>query len=295
MIQDSEFEPTGTMQDQADLVSGSVSVSMAASEAALASEPRNPDRLSTLPQEMLLEIFHVLPTFKDKGCFVLTSKYLHQISNKYLYRSTGETLSWLPVFLAARQGDIAQLNKCKEAGAPANISWNDQHSSRACVSPDIRHGGSPLEEAIMNLQVRTVKWFLKQGTSPNREKSNCSPLMRAFWMLRKYTIAGHPVDQRRTHRNRYSTFAMDKLGVQAEKARRIIDLLRDAGADLSRKEAANFDDHLKDIIWRRAWEFKRDDKWVDEPSKAAWVTSFDPNSVAMSDWLGIAQVLGFPR
>ncbi|RSL91550.1 hypothetical protein CEP51_000237 [Fusarium floridanum] len=149
----------------------------------------------------------------------------------------------------------------------------------------------------MNLQVGTVKWFLEQGTSPNREKSKYSPLIRAFWMLRKHTIAGLPVDQRRTHRNRYSTFAMEKLRVKAEKARRIVDLLRDAGADLSRKEAANFDDQLHDIVWSRAWQLGYDviDKWAEKPSKAAWVASFDPNSVTMPKWLRIAQHLGFPR
>ncbi|WAO93509.1 Hypothetical protein NCS54_01105900 [Fusarium falciforme] len=277
MAPDSAVQPTETMQERVALVSES--------EAAVASGPRNPDRLSILPQEILLEIFSVLPAFRDKGCFVLTSRYLHQIFDKYLYESAGATLSWLPVFLAARQGNIANLEKCEEFNAPANISWNRKHSSKACVDPEIRHGASPLDEAIMNLQVRVVEWFLARGTSPNRQKGICSPLIRAFWMLRKNTIASLPATQRRTHRNRYSAFAMEKLRGRAEKARAIVDLLRGAGADLSRSEANFFDSGLA---------------WINpntgtRPSRAPWVRLFDPNSVAMSDWLGIAQVLGFSR
>lgn len=287
MIQVSTLDTSEIMQEQMALVSGSMSV--AAPEASLTSEPRNPNRLTTLPQEMLLEIYHLLPTLTDKSHFTLTCKYLHQMFNEDLYKSACKLPNWLPVFLAARQGSTAALNKFKKLGAPVNIFWNRKHDSENWVSPAIQHGASPLEEAITNVQPGAVKWLLAHRARPEKVKYRCSPLMQAFWMLRKNTIESLPSTQHRTHRNQFSPFAMQKLRVRAKKARRIIDLLRGTGANLSRREAASF---------HADWEWLvsgRDSNWYEKPSKAAWVTSFDPNSVTMCEWLRVVKDLGLPR
>lgn len=285
MAQVSPFETTETAQGQAALVSGSV----AASEAAPASEPRNPDRLTTLPQEMILEIAKRVLVFNDKLSLLLTSRYLHQILHEDMYKSGCKTLNWRPLFFAARKGDMAKLNRCKELGAPANVYWDCKHDFDNSIRLAIQHGASPLEEAIMNGRVGAVKWLLAQGANPNKKNRAGSPLMRAFWMVRMNTIASAPANLRLTRRNQYSTFAMERLNVRAGKARRIIDLLLGAGADLTMKEAACFDPDLAE----GTDQFNPD--WTEKPSGAPWRSSFDPGSIEMSDWLLVLSKLGLSR
>ncbi|EEU38007.1 uncharacterized protein NECHADRAFT_84397 [Fusarium vanettenii 77-13-4] len=229
MIQSHAFGTTEMIQEQVALVPGSAIAFEAAT-----SEHRNRDRLTTLPHEILLEIYRLLLTFADKSHFSLASKYLHQIFEKHLYESAGKSLGWLPMFLAARQGNILTLNKCKKFGAPVDIFWDSEDDFKARASPEIQHGISPLEEAITNHRGEAVEWLLVQGASPNNYKRYYSPLIGAHWM-HENIIACLSIDQYRTHPD--SPF-MRELRRRAENASRILDLLRGAGAVPSRVEAA---------------------------------------------------------
>ncbi|KAI8714030.1 hypothetical protein NCS52_01122300 [Fusarium sp. LHS14.1] len=247
-----------------------------------------------MPNEVLFRIAEMFPEFKDKYILVFISGHLHQTFDKHLYQASGKSLSWLPVYLAARERDFAQLNKCKKYGAPADIYWESDHDEKACLNPSIEQGVSPLDEAVMDQHIGLVKWFLAIGASGNNQKGRCSTLLRAFWMWRKNTIASLPTNQRRTHRNSYLDFAREKLRVRADKAKRIVDLLLAADADVSFNDAAWLDPILAKKLYGYGVKLENPD--LPRALRGdGWAKSFDPNSVVMSDWLAMAQAMGFAR
>ncbi|KAF4980320.1 hypothetical protein FZEAL_3637 [Fusarium zealandicum] len=191
------------------------------------SEHTGPDMLSALPSELLIEFYYMLPAYSEKSRFVRTSKKLHHMFEAHLYQEAATTLSWFPMFFAARQGNISTLDKCTEYGAPAEMSWSESLSFVVNMYPSIKQGHTPLDEAISGQHVNALIWLLAHGACPNRRirpHRLVSPLTRACWMGANNSITLG------TAQHRPQRSATQRLREQTETAMLIVSILVDAGA-----------------------------------------------------------------
>ncbi|KAM5347767.1 hypothetical protein ACJ41O_007591 [Fusarium nematophilum] len=143
----------------------------------------NQDRLSALPDEILLMILSRIHPTKDGLGLVVASKKLYSILILDLYRLTGEQLNWRPLFLGARYGNLNTLERCLEAGAPLNCPQPEHESTEQNVW--IPKGSRAIHCALMHHQLEAVKWLLAHGAKVTQtEKVGWAPVLSwALWTM----------------------------------------------------------------------------------------------------------------
>ncbi|KAM5386953.1 hypothetical protein ACJZ2D_000246 [Fusarium nematophilum] len=134
-----------------------------------APQPTGLDRLSSLPDEILLRTFCYLSPIKGGLSLILTSRRFHRTLLIELYREAGRQLGWLPLFFAAKTGNMATLELCREVKAPVDCQWvGDPWLSRQQpLGLPVIKGSRPLRAAVEALQHEAVTWLLRNGADPN--------------------------------------------------------------------------------------------------------------------------------
>jgi len=81
-------------------------------------EPPPRDRLSILPDKLLLQIFSHFVEFAHCLNLIKRSKRFYNSLLPELYKQTGRIHGWYPLYAAARTGNVAALERCYEFSAP---------------------------------------------------------------------------------------------------------------------------------------------------------------------------------
>lgn len=122
------------------------------------------DRISLLPNEILVKIFQHIDSVWEMRDFVNVSWRFHQTFNVELYLTCGRLFNWLPLFVGAQRGDIRLLKVCLGLKAPLDTTWQgDQMWSHVSIYPFYR----PLVTAVEYGQVSAVTWLLSKKADPN--------------------------------------------------------------------------------------------------------------------------------
>lgn len=122
------------------------------------------DRISLLPNEILLNILRHINLISDIRAFANISRRFHQALNVELYLRCGRLHNWLPLFVGAQRGDIRLLEVCFDLGAPLNTIWQgDQMWSHVSIYPFHQ----PLVTAVEYGQVSAVMWLLSKKVNLN--------------------------------------------------------------------------------------------------------------------------------
>lgn len=154
------------------------------------------DRLSQLPNEILLMILSHLPSMSDFRSVANLSWRFTRRFGPELYLEFGRKFDWLPLFVGAMRGDINLLERCLKLDAPIDqIATSDricQTSVGWFYDPTdwwefVYVFNRPIHTAIEHRQLGTVRWLLKHGADPGRPgylksqgDSSSTPLM---WCL----------------------------------------------------------------------------------------------------------------
>lgn len=114
------------------------------------------DRLSSLPNEILLAISSHLPTWIDSLNFSKASKRYHDPLLCQLYKES----DWYPFYIAVQSGNIATLDRCHEFGVPVDRPFE-------LMRYDGYDGTRPLIFAIRHYQPAVVEWLLDHNADPS--------------------------------------------------------------------------------------------------------------------------------
>lgn len=125
-------------------------------------EGDNVDRISSLPDEMLLHLLPHLHSMTDVRNLVNVSKRFSRSLSGQVYKESSR-INWLPLFLGARSGSIEMLERCKKAQVPLDQEWFD---GSICWDMKIYRFCRPIHVAIKNRQVEAVKWLLENKADP---------------------------------------------------------------------------------------------------------------------------------
>lgn len=135
------------------------------------------DRLSEMPNEILLMILSHVPSMSDFRRVANLSRRFHNRFGQELYLEFGRKFDWLPLFVGAMRGDIKLLERCLGHGAPIDqvctsdqvcyttpFSTSDKIDCWNLVYPFHR----PIHMAITHRQLDTVRWLLAHDADPGR-------------------------------------------------------------------------------------------------------------------------------
>lgn len=116
-------------------------------------EGDNVDRISSLPDEMLLQLLPHLYSMADVVNLVKVSKRFSRSLSGEVYRESWR-INWLPLFVGAQLGSIKMLERCLEVNAPVDQEW---HDGSICWDMKMYRSCRPIHVAIQNRQVEAVK------------------------------------------------------------------------------------------------------------------------------------------
>jgi hypothetical protein len=184
------------------------------------SSTQTQSKLCRLPPEILLDILEATREHSDKVRLVSTCRRLYDLLILEVYYEAGKRLSWLPMLVAAEDGNCRTLSRCIEAGAPIDYR------------PSI-YSFRPLQAAITLSRPLTVKWLLDHGASPNHMRcddgaceASC-PLAQAIEYAVRPGMSTNHIPRR-----------WERQGIKipcykrhVRNSREIIKALRQAGAD----------------------------------------------------------------
>lgn len=122
------------------------------------------DRLSTLPTELHLSIFSYLDSMDDMRNLANTSRLFYILFDEELYKESGRRFSWLPLFIGAQKGDIKLLERCQQAGAPLDTTWQ---LTNTYVDIDFSQHCRPIHVAVQYRKLVAVNWFLELKNNDN--------------------------------------------------------------------------------------------------------------------------------
>lgn len=125
-------------------------------------EGDNVDRISSLPDQMLVYLLPHLHSMADVVNLVKVSKRFYRSLSGEVYRESWR-INWLPLFLGAQSGSIKMLERCLEVNAPLDQEWYD---TSICWDMKIPRFCRPIHLAIKNRQVEAVKWLLEKKADP---------------------------------------------------------------------------------------------------------------------------------
>lgn len=135
------------------------------------------DRLSQMPNEILLMILSHVPSMSDFRRVANLSRGLNNTLGRELYLEFGRRFDWLPLFVGAMRGDIKLLERCLDYGAPIDqVCTSDQVCQITLFSTSdkidcwnlVYQFHRPIHTAIAHRQLDTVRWLLAHDADPGR-------------------------------------------------------------------------------------------------------------------------------
>ncbi|KAJ4201778.1 hypothetical protein NW767_006316 [Fusarium falciforme] len=191
-------------------------------------ETANPDRLSSLPLETLLELFSYVSLDGGGFSLVRASRKLYHLLILELYKEWGRKSNWAPLFVGAVSGNLLTLKRCLEAGAPLNCRW-PRHVPKWWVL-NIDEDDQPLHVAMMHYQVEAVEWMLDQKVNPY-EKDENGKRRTLELICESQLLKGHyPKKLQVAARWRQKRLCTPNKDVLALRGRKIFDSVLTAGA-----------------------------------------------------------------
>ncbi|KAF4990337.1 hypothetical protein FDECE_14413 [Fusarium decemcellulare] len=132
------------------------------------------DRLTTLADELLLEVFSHLPANDGAGTFACTCKRLYRTFIDDFYRKLINEFGAYPMFRAAQRGSVPALERFLKAGVPLDYFGYgafdpDSPSDEFFIGTS---SGRPLIHAMRFYHVEAVEWLLVHGANPNRTEED---------------------------------------------------------------------------------------------------------------------------
>ncbi|KAF4464584.1 hypothetical protein FALBO_8578 [Fusarium albosuccineum] len=136
-----------------------------------------PDRLTTLADELLLEVFSHLPANDGAGTFACTCKRLYRTFINDFYRKLIDEFGAYPMFRAAQRGSVPALERFLKAGVPLDYFGYgafdpDSQSNEFFIGTS---SGRPLIHAMRFYHVEAVERLLAHGANPNRTVEESVP------------------------------------------------------------------------------------------------------------------------
>ncbi|RMJ19690.1 hypothetical protein CDV36_000695 [Fusarium kuroshium] len=191
-------------------------------------ETAKPDRLSSLPPEIIFELFPYISLDEGGFSLVRASKRFYNLLIVELYKEAGRNSNWAPLFVGAISGNINTLERCHKAGAPLNYRWPGKDPVWWVLH--IEEGYQPLHVAMMHYQVEAVQWFLEKKVNPY-EKEEKGKIRTLDLICESRLLKGHyPTGRVVVARWKDKRLRIPNKGVLALRGRKIFDKLCTAGA-----------------------------------------------------------------
>ncbi|KAH8891444.1 hypothetical protein GQ53DRAFT_806444 [Thozetella sp. PMI_491] len=123
---------------------------------------RNMDRFSSLPAELIIQIYSYLIRYSSRVSLIKTCRRFYTLLEDELYKHSGE-VKWLPVHFGARTNNVGMIKRCFELGAPLNNRFTYLKDIRDFVDSDCSSWAgvqTPAEVAISNGHFAAFEYLL---------------------------------------------------------------------------------------------------------------------------------------